>query len=110
MSGKKINMIHQNSWLSQNTLKVPVNQYLPVICSSFTETKSRCSIVPFAVDDINSKILGTPVFEKSFQKFKSQDFTMNSKHSFNDQPTTVSFTTVVEKNLPFFSFIYQMNF
>ena len=35
---------------------------------------------------------------------------MNFKNSFNIQPTFASLTTLIGKNFPFFSFIYQLNF
>ena len=34
---------------------------------------------------------------------------MNFKHSFNDQPTIASFTTLNQTKFPFFSFFYQIN-
>ena len=64
---------------------------------------------PSAVADIENYILRTPFFEKYIQNINIQDFTMNFKHFFNDQPTIASLTALFETNFPFFSGIYQIN-
>ena len=89
-----------------NETEVSITQYI-LTCFSSIETKWRHLMIPFAVADIKYNILGTPFFEKYVQKINNQDFTMNFKHSSIDQPANASFTTLVEKIFPFFSFNYQ---
>ena len=62
-----------------------------------------------AVADIKYIILKTPSFKNDVPKIKTNVFNMDFLYSCNDQPTIVSFTTIFEKNFPFFSFIYQRN-
>ena len=71
------------------------------------ETKSIYFLIPFDVFDINYFILGTPPFEKFIKNINIQDSTMNFKHSSFDQTIKASFTTLIEKELSFFSFLYQ---
>ena len=66
-------------------------------------------MIPSAVAHKKYKTLETTFFEKNLQNLNNQDFTMNFKHSFNDQPKIVSFTTLIENNFPFFSEFYQIN-
>ena len=87
-----------------NQSEVSIKQYNTVTCFSSIETISKVFMIPFAVPDIKHIVLGTPFFEKSIQINNKEDLTMNFKHSFNDQHTIASITTLIEKNLPFFSF------
>ena len=66
-------------------------------------------MIPFALVDIKYDIFETSFFEKIRQINKIQDFTKNFKHSFNDQPTIVSFTTLNEKYFLYFFLTYQMD-
>ena len=90
-----------------NQSEKPIKQYTYVTCFSSIETKSRFFIQPFAVADNKYNILGTPFFWKKLSKFFFKDLTMDFKHSFNDQPTTVSSNSLIEMNFPFVSFTYQ---
>ena len=55
-------------------------------------------MILFAVADIKYNILTTPFFEKYFRKIIIADFTMKIKHSFIDQRTVASFTTLIGNN------------
>ena len=66
-------------------------------------------MTPFAVTDTKFYfILGMPFFEKHIQKIKIQIFTMNFKFFSNNQPTTASFTILIEKKISFFLVIHQL--
>ena len=42
----------------------------------------------FVVPDIKYNTFETPLLEKHIQEISIEDFTMNFKHSFDDQPAT----------------------
>ena len=76
-----------------NQSEVPMKQFLFVSFFLSIELKSQFLTTSFVVADIRYTILGTQVFEKSIQYKNIQEFVMKFKHTFNDQPTYVSFTT-----------------
>ena len=63
-------------------------------------------MITFALADIKFIIRGTLFFEDYNQIDNIQDSTMNFKQSPKDQPTKVSFTTLIQMEFPFFPFIY----
>ena len=65
-------------------------------------------MIPFAVADIEYNIFGIPIFEKNIHTKSFQDFNKNLKHSFNDQSTIASFTTLIEKNFVFSSIFMKL--
>ena len=85
---------------------VSFKQCISVTYFSSFERKSSFFMITFALGDIKYFNLGTLVSEDLNQIDNIQDFTMNFKQYFKDQPTIVSITTTIEKNFPFFSFIY----
>ena len=89
--------------------EVRIKQYVFVTCFSIIETKSTEFMILFAVADFEYNIVRTVFSEKYIQNFDVQNFTMNLKHSFNNQPTVASFTTLNEKTFPNFSFICRTN-
>ena len=90
-----------------NQHEIRTKECISVFCFSSIETKSKYFTIFFAEADFVSKIHRTPFSERHMQNFNIQDSTMNFKHSFKDQPKTVSFTTLIEKIFIFFSFIYH---
>ena len=61
------------------------------------------------VADIEFVFIGTSFFQEKFKIFTIQDFNLSFKHSFKDQSTTGSFTTLKEKIFPCFFVNYQIN-
>ena len=60
-------------------------------------------MIPFDVAEFNYILfLGMQFYEKYIQNIILQDLTMKLKHSFNDQPTIVSLTTLIRLNFPYF--------
>ena len=94
---------YRKSILSSNWTKFLCNLFL------IYEKKPRYFIIPFALVDIKYNIVGTTFFEKHVQKINIQDFIMNFKHSFFDQPTIACIFTLSGKKFPFVSSIYQIN-
>ena len=66
-------------------------------------------MIPSAVTGIKHKLLRTMILEEYFQIFNIQEYTLNFKHSFSDQPTVASFTRLIEKNFPFFHVFYGIS-
>ena len=64
-------------------------------------------MIAFALADAKNNILDLPFFDKNIQTSNFQNFTMNFKHTSNDQPSNASFTTLIEKMLPLFSIFYH---
>ena len=75
---------------------MPIKNLFSVTCFSFIKAKSNSSFNLFAVADIKFKCLGTPLFEKYNRNINLHFSTMIFKHSLEDQPTAVSFTTLIE--------------
>ena len=98
---------HENSktLTIANQPETPIKQYTSGTSFSLIETKSRQWINPFAAADFKYYIFGTRFFEKYFQKRFVEVSIINFKYYFNDQHTTASFTTLVEKNLLLFLYI-----
>ena len=71
------------------------------------ETKSGFFMIPFTAANMKYINLGAPFFEKKNQNNNIHDFIKNSKHSEKDQPTTDSFTKLLEIYFDFF--VYQFN-
>ena len=89
--------------------EVPTKDYNRVTSLSSIQFESRFFKSHFAVAAIKYNDLGTPFFKNYIQKINIQFSTMNIKHPFIDKLTTASFTTVLEKIIPLFSFAYQKN-
>ena len=88
--------------IAANQSRFQIKKCFSVIFFSSIETKSRYFKISFVLADINYVNPGTPFFEVQNQIEKIQDFSLNFRQYFNDQPTIVSFTTLIEKNFPFF--------
>ena len=90
-----------------NKSEVAIKHFAFVTCFSSIEAESRYFMISFAVAVNKHNNLVTLFIEKYIQHIKIQVFTMNFKHSFNDQPTIASLTTLVKKNFIFVSFVQQ---
>ena len=85
-----------------NQSEVPTKQYFSV---SFLINwkKVKVFMFLFAATDIKFNILRTPLFENYRQNIYVEEFTMNFKHSFIDQTTIFSLSTLIEKFFHFYS-------
>ena len=92
-----------------NQFEVPIRKFIFATCFSSVETKSRYFMVPFVVTDFLNIILRKPFFEKYIQTINLEDCNINFKYSFIGRPTFVCFITLIKRNFPSFSFIYQSN-
>ena len=89
-------------------LTLRIKKFVSVSGFSSVETKSRFSMIPFAVLDIKHKFFRIPFFRRKFQKLIVKKFTMNFQHSFSDQPAVASFNTMIGKKFPFLFFTHQI--
>ena len=92
-----------------NPFAVPIEQNLSVNCFSSIERKLVYFISFFAKTDTKYSFLGTPFFRKYIQKIRFHGITLVFRLSVgDDQPTIVSFTTLVEKNFPSFLLLIKI--
>ena len=92
-----------------NQTEVPVLHYVIITLNTTIEDDSRQFTIPFAVADIKYNILGTPFFEENIQNIIIQDFTLQFKHHSRIHPNYATFTSLLSKDYPFFSYIYRIN-
>ena len=78
--------------------EVLIKKRISVTCLSSIETKAKFWKTRFAVVENNYNVLRAPFSEEHFQKNKIQNFTVIFECSSKDQPTNVSFPTLIEKN------------
>ena len=92
-----------------NQTEDPKLHYITATLNTSIEQTSRQFIIPFAVADIKSNILGNPFSEEYIQNINIQDFTLQFKHQSKDQLNTTKLTSVLSKDYPYFSYIYRIN-
>ena len=90
-----------------NQTEVPILHYANIILNTTIDENSRYFSVPFAVADIKYNILGTPFFEDNIQNINIQDFTLESKYQSKTNPNYAKFTTLLSKDYPYFSYIFN---
>ena len=90
-----------------NQTEVPILHYVTITLNSSIEDDSRQFTTPFAVADIKYNILGTPFFEENIQNINIQEFTLQFKHHSRVHPNNATFTSLLSKDYPYFSYIYR---
>ena len=112
---KLLNIKQNNSHHSSKTLtvanqtEVPILHYITITLNTTIEDDSRQFLIPFAVADIKYNILGTPFFEENIQNINIQDFTLQFKHHSKIYSNHTTFTSLLSKDYPYFSYIYWIN-
>ena len=91
-----------------NQTEVPIQHYANIILNTTIDENSRYFSVPFAVADIKYNILGTPFFEDNIQNINIQDFTLEFKYQSKTHPNYATFTTLLSKDYPYFSYIKKI--
>ena len=92
-----------------NQTEVPILHYITVTSNTTIENDSRQFSIPFAIADIKYNILGAPFFEDYLQNMNIQDFTLQFKHQSTVHPNYTKFTSLLSKDYPYFSYIYNIN-
>ena len=92
-----------------NQTEVPILHYITITLNTTIEDDSLQFTIPFAVADIKYNILGTPFFEGNIQNVNIQDFFLQFKHHSRIHPNFATFTSLLSKDYPYFSYIYRIN-
>ena len=76
----------------------------------FTEVnyQNRPFNIKFAVANIKFNILGAPFFKRNFQNIDFQQIIMTYKEQHQKLPTKTHFSTFIEKDYPYISYIYTI--
>ena len=89
--------------------EVPILHYVTITLNTTSEDDSRHFTIPFAVADIKYNIIGTPFFEENRQNINIQNFTIQIKHPTRIHPIYATFTSLLSKDYPYFSYVYRIN-
>ena len=92
-----------------NQTEVPILHYANIILITTIDDNARYFPVPFAVADIKYNIIGTPFFDDNIQNISIQQFTLEFKYQSKTHPNYATFTTLLSKDCPYFSYIYRNN-
>ena len=92
-----------------NQTEVPILHYVTITLNTTIEDDSRQFTIPFAVADIKYNILGTPFFDENIKNINVQEFTLQFKHHTRVHPNYATFTSLLSKDYPYFSYIYRNN-
>ena len=92
-----------------NQTEVPILHYVTITLNTTIEDDSRQFTIPFAVADIKYNILGTPFFEENIKNIIVHEFTLQFKLHSRVHPNYATFTSLLSKDYPYFSYIYRIN-
>ena len=91
-----------------NQTEVPIIHYISMACFTEVNHQNRSFNINFAVANIKYNLLGTPFFKKNNQNtdFQQNIMTYNEQHP--KLPTKTHFSTFIEKDYPYITYIYTI--